>query len=481
MAILLFVIYFGSIMLIGTWGAKKMNKKDSGDFVLAGRSVPLWMVTGGVIATLINGTTLIGYGGSGYSLGLTAYFSALGYMVALTWMGYWFIPRLRRANLTTVPELFNRFFGLPHKVVAVILVMCRDIGVTAGATIAMAVVFVSVFGVSLDIGILISLVITLTFTVLGGMWAVMLTDTIQAVVIVIGTTLMIPLGIAYLGGWTEFTNLIPEMHTNIFSAGGSQVFGWFAAGTLTFIGYQTLIQRGLSAESEEVAKKSFIYGGAIAMVWYMVPFVVGIIALVIFPNIDADQAYISLAELFGPIASILFAIIVVSSSVSTLSSSILTTASNISLDIYRDWINPNASEKVLVVVTRISVIIVAIAGALIGRSLPFILELLLTGGRIMASSLAPVLLGLVFWKAARKAYYSTVLAMILGAGGTIAGIIIGNQLASNSDSGVIVVWALDPMLIGLPITLITFIAGTLIENKIRRNKRVETSNKIKAL
>src|SRR5699024_11281495 len=103
---------------------------DSKDFILAGRSVPLFLVVGGIIATLINSATLLCYGGSGYEVGLSAYFSAMGYMVALIWMGYWFIPRLRRANLTTIPELFNRFFGLKHSTIATVLVMCRDMGVT---------------------------------------------------------------------------------------------------------------------------------------------------------------------------------------------------------------------------------------------------------------------------------------------------------------------------------------------------------------
>jgi hypothetical protein len=61
--------------------------------------------------------------------------------------------------------------------------------------------------------------------------------------------------------------------------------------------------------------------------------------------------------------------------------------------------------------------------------------------------------------------------MVFGASGTIAGIIIGNQMAANtSGSGVIFVWALDPILIGLPITLFSLIVGTFIENKIKQNK-----------
>lgn len=475
MAITLFVIYFGLMIIIGPLAAKKMKKKDTGDFILAGRSVPLFLVVGGIIATLINSATLLGYAGSGYSLGLTAYFSSMGYMVALAWMGYWFIPRLRRANLTTIPELFNRLFGIPHKLIAVILVMCRDIGVTAGSAIGMAIVFVSVFDISLDTALIITLAVTIIFMVIGGMWAVMITDTIQTIIILVGTTILIPLGISYIGGWSDFINKIPDTHIDIFSAGGSQVFAWFVAGTLTFIGYQTLIQRGLSADSDETAKKSFVYGGFIALAWYMVPFVIGILALVIFPDINASEAFISLTQLFGSLGSIIFAIIIVASCISTLSSTVLTTASNISIDIYKQWLNPQASEKQVVLVTRISVVAVAIVGTLIGRSLPYILELLLTGGRIMAASLAPVLIALVFWKAARKAYYSTLAAMLLGAAGTVFGIILGNQAANDPEGDVVFVWGLDPVLIGLPVTLIVLIIGTLIENKLRPIKLEKVS------
>ena len=86
----------------------------------------------------------------------------------------------------------------------------------------------------------------------------------------------------------------------------------------------------------------------------------------------------------------------------------------------------------------------------------------------MAGSLAPVLLALVFWKAARKAYYSTILAMILGALGVIVGVVIGSQAATGTEGGVVFVWALDPILLGLPIALIVLIFGTFIENNVKR-------------
>lgn len=466
MAITLFAIYFILLIILGPLAAKKMKKKDSTDYILGGRSVPLWLVTGGIVATLINSASLLGYAGSGYSLGVSAYFASFGGIAVMMWLGFWFIPKLRRAKLTTVPELLHRFFGWPHKLISVLLVACRDMGVTAGAAIGMAVVFQTVFDVTLDTALVITLIVTLIFTVSGGMWAVMITDTIQAIIILVGTTIMIPLALAYIGGWDVLVNSIPSTHWDLGNVGLSQSAAWILASALTFIGYQTLIQRGLAAESDEVAKKSFLYAGSISMLWYMVPFLVGIIAVVIFPDINADDAFMQMTTLFGAFGSIIFAIIIVASCISTLSSTILTTSSNISHDIYKQWINPQATEKSVVLVSRISVVVVAIVGTLIARSLPYILELLLTGGKIMAASLSPVLLALLFWKASRKAYYSNLFALIFGTLGTILGVILGSQTSGSEEGSVVFVWTLDPMLIGLPITLIILIFGTIIENKI---------------
>src|SRR5699024_11963185 len=94
--------------------------------------------------------------GSGYSLGVTAYFSSMGFVAILILIGYYFIPKLRRAGIVTVPELFSRMFGWQHEVTSVLLVMARDMGVTAGAAIGMAVVLGSVFDISIDLALIIT-------------------------------------------------------------------------------------------------------------------------------------------------------------------------------------------------------------------------------------------------------------------------------------------------------------------------------------
>lgn len=461
---ILVTLYFVMLLAFGPWAAKKMNTGSTNDFILAGRNVPLIIVIGGIIATLINSATILGYAGSGYSLGISAYFSAMGWMIALTWMGFWFIPRLRKAKITTIPELFEKYFGLPHRVVTVVLVACRDMGVTAGTVIGMAVVFQGLFDITLNMALVITLAVTLIFTTLGGMWAVMITDALQAALILVGTLILVPLAIAYIGGWESFIDKIPTTHISMTNAGFSQSTAWIIMAFLTALGYQTLIQRGLSAKSEKVAKKGFLYGGIIATFWYMVPFLIGTIAFVIFPGIDPEESFTKVASLFGKIGSILFSIVILASCISTLSSTVLTTASNISLDIYQRIINKNASGKELVIVTRISIVMVALLGTFIAKSLPYILELMLVGGRIMAASLTPVLLAIVFWKPSRTAYISSFLAMVAGS----LVIVITLLTGSGQSEGVVMLWKIDPMLIGLPVTLLVLIIGTIIENKFKQ-------------
>src|SRR5699024_9010205 len=120
--------------------------------------------------------------------------------------------------------------------------------------------------------------------------------------------------------------------------------------------------------------------------------------------------------------------------------------------------------KELVIVTRISIVMVALLGTFIAKSLPYILELMLVGGRIMAASLTPVLLAIVFWKPSRTAYISSFLAMIAGS----LVIVISLLTGSGQSEGVVMLWKIDPMLIGLPVTLLVLIIGTIIENKFKQ-------------
>jgi SSS family solute:Na+ symporter len=454
------VIYFAAMLGIGIWVSRRIKGGD--DYILAGRKVPLWPVVGGIVGTWINSATLMGFGGMGHSVGIAGYWSGGAFMLMGTWMGWWMIPRLRRTGIVTIPELFERYFGINHRIVAVLLVIGRDLGVTAGVSIAMAIMFQFMFGVSLLTALVITLAVVLVYTLLGGMWAVMYTDLVQSIIILIGTVLVIPLAVSALGGWSAMTSAIPATHSQIMNAGIPQSAGWFLTGVLITAAYQTIIQRGLAAESDETAKKAFLYGGLITIVWYMVPFVIGTLGRTLYPDVAARDIYLHMiTHIGGPIWGAFFFTALLASCMSTVDSCVLTVSSNLANDIYKRLVNPKISEQGLITVQKVCVVVVAVAAVVIGRALPMVLELFWVGGRIMAAALAPVLIALVFWPKARRCRVSTMAAMLMGSGFTVYQQFFG----AKYEAGTAFLWRMDPILMGFPIATAVLIIGVLLETR----------------
>jgi SSS family solute:Na+ symporter len=465
--IVMVVIYFGFLIGVGLYFSKRAQT-NADNFILAGRSAPLWVVVGSVFATWVNSASLMGYAGTGFGVGIAGYWPVAGFLFTCIWMGFFVIPKLREAEVSTIPEVFGKFYGKQHRLTATVLVMCRDLAVTAGVIIGMATIFQSLFPqLSLDAAIVITIGVTLLVTITGGSWSVLYTDAIQSVFIIVGTVVLLPIAVSKMGGWEAFTIAIPETHTMVMNAGPRQTIGWVLNGIFVTLAYQTIVQRGLSASSTDHAKKALVYGGVVCSFWYVIPFVLGIAALVLFPGSRADQAYLNITGLLGPIPQAFFAIVLLSACVTTIDSCILTISSNITLDIYKPFINPNADDKILVRVSQIGTLVIIVLASLIARAFPYILELLWLGGRIMASGLSPVWMAIIFWPRSRHAPKSTLAAMITGAVVTVTTQILQNQaVAAAAGAGATTfIYSWDPVIIGLPVTFAILIIGTLIETK----------------
>jgi len=467
------VIYFLGMFYIGYRSSKKV--KSGSDYILAGRQLPLYLVIGGIFATWVNSGSLLGYGGTGYTVGISGYFINVGYLTMCIWMGFWFIKKLRRTGVTTIPEFFEIYYGAPGRIISLVLVFCRDMAVTAAVSVGMATVFMKLFSTSLDMALFITLCVVVVYTVIGGMWAVMITDFVQALIILLGTLIIIPMGIAKIGGWSAFVAAVPPAMTNPFSVGWLQITAWLFIGAFTTAGYQTMIQRGLSADTDNNASKAFIYGGVISAVWYFIPYVIGMITKVLYPNIAASEAYLTIISIFPPFILSVMVVAIIAGSMSTVDSTILTMSSNITVDIYKRFINPNASEKQVVLISRCSVLFLAVFAVLLARALPFILELFFLGGRIMAAGMAPVLLAALFWKKARQVKIAPCAAMVVGATLTTYWQFFGAKVPAGGPGAVFLFWTFDPILMGIPACVIVLVAGVLIEKHILDKKAAEAA------
>ncbi len=464
---LIFVVFFFGLMIgVSILISKRQKVSDSSDdYLLAGRKAPLLIVAGSFFATFVSTATIVGYAGTGYTTGLSGYWGGGCFMVAAMWSGIWIVPRLRRAGITTVPEIFEKYFGSKHRIVALILSLGRDLGITASAVLVLSQIFTRLFGLGFWTSVILTAGVVVLFTSIGGMWAVLITDTIQSAIIIGGTILMIPLGIWKAGGFASFVSQIPATHTNVMSVGFSQTLGWFLIGVFTMLGYQTILQRGLAAKDDKTAKQAFFWGGFIALLWYIVPFLLGIIAKVLFPDILAANAFYDLSGLFGTVGNVFFMCVLLMAGMSTVSSCILTTTSNISLDVYKRFINPNASQESIVRLQKCSLLAVVVLCTIAGHSYPYVIEITWIGGRLMASGLAPVLTLLILWPRVRRAPLSCLLSMIGGSLSCVAAEIYQSVTASSTAvaGSTVVLWSLDPILAGLPISFLILLAGTALE------------------
>lgn len=459
--------YLVLMLGIGIWAARS---KVAGieDMAVAGRASGTWLIAFSVAATWINGTTLIGISGIAKDFGLSAYWTGGSFVLVNIWMAYYIIPRLRATQIITIPQLFERFFGPRHRIVSLALIILRDLGATAGVMGSLAIVTSDLLKISLLESLALMAFLSLTYVFLGGMWAVLVTDAIQFFIVAVASLGLVFVGFLWVGGLLALDSIKDPEYLSILGKGGvSQVAAWIVIGIAITCGYQSVIQRGLAASSTVTARKGFLYGGIISTVWYMVPPLIGVLGRATYGlNIPGEEVFLRIA--FGIAGEQLASIIVVSilaASMSTLDSTINTIASNFTIDIYNRFINPMASPRTQLWIYRANVVAVGIAAAAIYYVFPLMIELFWLGGRIMGASVSPVLVALVLFRPVRRAPKTVLICMLVGGFGIILQQILGGVQEVGS---IVVVWTVDPVLIGLPVTIVCLAVGTCWETRNHR-------------
>ena len=191
--------YLVVLIGIGVWSARKRVATYE-DMTVAGRGVGPFLIACSVAATWINGVTLITVTGFGKSFGLSGYWHMGAVGIGTLWAGIYLVPRMWKLQVITTPQILEHFFGPTHRLVALMVAMLRDFAATAGTIGATAIVASSALGISIFEALVLTYFVTVVYVTLGGMWAVLITDTIQFFIIVLGTVLLLVLVDSGRGG-----------------------------------------------------------------------------------------------------------------------------------------------------------------------------------------------------------------------------------------------------------------------------------------
>jgi SSS family solute:Na+ symporter len=383
---LVFVSYAVIIIIIGLWVSrtKKGQQKTAKDYFLADRSLPWWAIGSSLLAANISAEHFIAMSGSGYAIGLAIAAYEWIAAIVLIFVAKYFLPVFIDKGIYTMPQFLTQRYNksVSTSLAVFWLLMYIFVNLTSVSYLG-ALALQSIMGVPLVYGIIGFAVFSAIYSIYGGLKAVAWTDIFQVVVLVFGgivTTILalnaLSDGNGVIAGFSEALQKAPEKFHMIIEKGslfvpdgkGGQkdafldlpglavVLGSMWLTNFSFWGFnQYIIQRGLAAKSVKEAQYGVAFAGYLKLLVPLLVVIPGIAAFSLGANLSkSDEAYPWLLNNIVPqgITGLAFAAIA-AAAVSSLSSLINSTSTIFTVDIYKAYINKDASDKQMVKVGRI--------------------------------------------------------------------------------------------------------------------------------
>jgi len=393
-------IYLAVMLLIGFIFSK--NNENSEDFYLGGRKMGPFVTAMSAEASDMSSWLLMGLPGLAYIAGICeATWTAIGLAVG-TWLNWFFVSRrLRRysanINAITVPEFFSKRFHDEKNVlnaIAAVVIIVFFIPYTASGFAACGKLFHTLFGADYMMAMIVSAVIIVGYTVMGGFSAVSTTDFIQSVVMTLAIIVVLGYGISTAGGWNAVVENAQSIPSYLSLEAAADVitkettpYGFITvvstlAWGLGYFGMPHILLRFMAIEDE----KKLVLSRRIASVWVVIAMAFAVIigmvglgmtkagALVQLTGNDSETIIVKIAGLIsehGPATAIVAGIIlagILAATMSTADSQMLAAASSVSQNILQDFFHVKLSEKKSLIIARVTIILIAIAAVVLAQN-----------------------------------------------------------------------------------------------------------------
>ena len=290
-----FVILYWIISVgIGLYAARYV--KNSRDFAIAGRSLPMYIVTATVFATWFGAEAVLGIPGTFLKEGLNGVVAdPFGSSLCLILVGLFFARKLYRMNLLTIGDYYRQKFGRVVEVLVTICIVISYLGWVAAQIKALGLVFNVVSGgvISMELGMIVGSASVLIYTLKGGMFSVAITDFLQMIIIVVGM-LYIGWEVSGLVGGpvAVITHAAEAGKFSFWPTGGTRDYLWFFAALITLmlgsIPQQDVFQRVASSKDEMTAGRASVLGGLLYFCFAFIPMFLAYSATMIDPKMVAD-------------------------------------------------------------------------------------------------------------------------------------------------------------------------------------------------
>jgi solute:Na+ symporter, SSS family len=409
--LLLFIIaYLALTIAVGFWASKRV--KTTGDYMLAGRSLPLMLSAAAMFATWFGSETVFGASSQFLEGGLYAVIEdPFGAALCLLLFGLFFARKLYNMNLLTLGDYFKVRYGKKVELMASFFLAPPYIGYIAAQLVAMGLILNVVTGVDLWQGVVLAALVVTAYTYVGGMWAISITDFFQSIVIILGLVVLAVILANKAGGvQAVMAEVTPEQIRFFPDANLTEVVGYVAAWSVLGLGSipsQDVFQRCMSSGSARTAVQSCYIAALLYLSIAMLPLFISLCTRHLYPDQVQGDTQLTLpnmvlAHTALPV-QILFFGSLLSAIMSTTSSAILAPAAIFSENFIKPLVGNRFSDKGFLVLTRVSVLLFSVLATIMACMRSNIYELVGESSVLSLVSLfVPLTLGM-YWKRASSA------------------------------------------------------------------------------
>ena len=473
--VIVFVLYF--LVILGIGAFFYFRNKGAEEYYIGGRKMGYGHVGLSVVATDVGGGFSIGLGGLGFLMGISGSWMLFTGLLGAWLAAVFLIPKVKNLSTEqgffTMPEVFNHFFNARVAFLAGIISAIGYVGFSSSQMLAGARLASSSFdGMSLDAALYLMAFIIIVYTVMGGIKAVIYTDTFQWILLLGGLIFVgIPISYFAVGGIESIRETVSPEMLSLRNISWQQLVNWgVTILPIWFVG-MTLYQRIYATRSERDAQKAWYLAGLLE--WPVMAFMGVMLGL--FAKVAADQgmfAYMGyeLASdmhheqglpmllrtvlpvgLMGLMMSAYFSAIM-----STADSCLVAASGNVTTDIIEKWFKVDTSRYSAIRISQIVTLALGVFAFLLAAIFDTVLQIMLYSYAFMVSALLVPLIGGIYWR--RSSNAAAWWSMLTGGIATL-----GLTLLSDSDLPfsmpfqISMPFGLDPIIFGLAISLLVFV------------------------
>jgi len=377
------VCFYIVLLYVLTWLTRRLSRGGMIAYLLASRNLPFWVVAPLLAGLAVGGASTVGVAEQAYKSGLSAGWYNAAWAAGAILVGLVAARRYRSMEVVTIPELFERHYGVGGRVIGVIgqlliHVVIISLQYVAGGAI-LSSLLPNVF--SFKTGMFVTAIVFLGITLIGGFWAAGLTNIINVIMIYAGVILGAVMCIVKVGGFGELATKLPAKHPgfDLGAIGLPLIIAWFMVMCTMTFSVQSVVQISFAAKDPSSASKGFILGGLLIFPVGFISALIGMAATILHPGIVATEALPRTVLSLSPVVAGIVLSGLWAADVSTASALLVGCATLVVGDLIKRFFAPDLKEKGERAVSRASVLVLSVFTYLLAVTVSGIVKTLLIG------------------------------------------------------------------------------------------------------